>query len=402
MRLLDLLRVAARALVRHPARSALLLLAMTIGVAAVVILTSLGDAARRYVTGEFATLGTHLIIVTPGRTETAGRGPNMFAGETPRDLTLGDAAALRRSTLLQEIAPVIMGEAVAAWGGLEREVPVLGTTAELIDVRGWKMAQGRFLPPGDPERDPGVCVIGAEVRKELFGPRRALGEWLEIGDRRCRVTGILADEGRSIGLDVEKLVVLPVAAAQALFDTHSLFQILINAKSHDVMPPASEEIRKILRERHQGEEDVTVVTQDALLATFDRILRALTWTVGGIAAISLLVAGILIMNVMLVSVSQRTAEIGLLKALGAPRGEILRLFLVEATGLSLAGAAAGLVLAVLAEIAIVRIYPVLPMAMPLWAVVAALGTALVVGLVFGVLPARRAADLDPVAALSHH
>jgi putative ABC transport system permease protein len=175
---------------------------------------------------------------------------------------------------------------------------------------------------------------------------------------------------------------------------------MVSARSHDLMGRASDDIRSILKQRHQGEEDVTIVTQDALLATFDRILVALTYTVGGIAGISLVVAGILIMNVMLVSVSQRTSEIGLLKALGAPRHEIQRLFLVEATTLSIAGALAGLVVGMLARLAILHFYPVLPLAWPVPAIVAALSTALVVGLVFGVIPARRAAELDPVAALS--
>ena len=177
---------------------------------------------------------------------------------------------------------------------------------------------------------------------------------------------------------------------------------MASARNHESMERACEDIRRILKERHQGEEDVTVVTQDALLATFDRILLALTYTVGGIAAISLVVAGILIMNVMLVSVSQRTAEIGLLKALGAPRDEILKLFLVEATGLSVAGALLGLLLGLLARLAILYFYPVLPLTWPIWAIAAALLTALVVGLAFGVIPARRAAALDPVASLSSH
>ncbi|MDG2305147.1 MAG: ABC transporter permease [Candidatus Binatia bacterium] len=394
--------MAVRVLVRHPARSSLMLLAMSIGVASVVVLTSLGESARSYVSDEFASLGTHLIMVAPGRTETSGVGPSMFAGDTPRDLTIADATAVAKSPLLGDVAPMVMGQANVSWGGRERAVSLLGATAALRRIRHWTLSQGRFLPEGDPERDSGVCVIGAKVRKELFGPRRALGEWLKVGDRRCRVTGILANKGRSIGLDVEDVVVMPVAGALTLLNRPSLNRIMANARSHEMMDRASEEIRRILKDRHQGEEDVTIVTQDALLATFDRILVALTYTVGGIAGISLLVAGILIMNVMLVSVSQRTSEIGLLKALGAPRDEILRLFLVEATTLSLAGAFMGLVIGVLGRLAILHFYPVLPLTWPIWAIVAALTTALVVGLAFGVIPARRAADLDPVAALSHH
>ena len=177
---------------------------------------------------------------------------------------------------------------------------------------------------------------------------------------------------------------------------------MANAKSHSVMDEAREEIEAILMQRHQGEKDVTVVTQDAVLATFDEILVALTYTVASIAAISLIVAGILIMNVMLVSVSQRTAEIGLLKALGAPRQTILRLFLFEATGLSMAGAVAGLIVGVIARLIVLHFYPDLPLEWPLAAIFASLFTSFAVGIAFGVLPARRAAELDPVEALSHH
>jgi len=394
--------MAVRVLIRHPARSSLMLLAMSIGTAAVVVLTSLGESARGYISDEFSSIGTHLIMVAPGRTETSGVGPGMFAGDTPRDLTIADATAVARSPLLTEVAPMVMGQAKVSWGGRERDAPLIGATASLRKIRKWTLAQGRFLPEGDPERDSGTCVVGAKLRKELFGPRRALGEWLKVGDRRCRVIGILAEEGRSIGMDVEEIVVMPVAGVLALLNRPSLNRIMANARSHELMDRASEEIRQIIKERHQGEEDVTIVTQDALLATFDRILASLTYTVGGIAGVSLIVAGILIMNVMLVSVSQRTPEIGLLKALGAPRDEILRLFLVEATALSVAGALLGLALGVLSRLAILYFYPVLPITWPIWAIVAALVTALVVGLAFGVIPARRAAALDPVAALSRH
>ena len=379
-----------------------MLLAMSIGVAAVVVLTSLGESARHFVSDEFSSLGTHLLMIAPGRTETSGGGPAMFAGDTPRDLTIRDAEAIGRSQLVDEVAPMVMAQAKVSWGGKERETPVLGGTASMRRIRGWTLAQGRFLPEGDPERDSGVCVIGSKIRRELFGPRQALGEWLKVGDRRCRITGILAEEGRSIGMDVEELVIVPVAAALALMNRPGLTRIMATARSHELIDRASDEILAILKERHQGEEDVTIVTQDALLATFDRILAALTYTVGGIAGISLVVAGILIMNVMLVSVSQRTAEIGLLKALGAPRNQILRLFLVEATSLSVAGALLGLVLGVLSRVAILYFYPALPLTWPIWAIVAALATARAVGLGFGVIPARRAAELDPVAALSHH
>lgn len=400
MYLADILPYTLSALRGYLNRTLLMLTAMAIGVAAVVVLTSLGEGARRYVADRFASLGTHLVIVIPGRSETTGGSPAAMFGDTPRDLTLEDAQALLRSTAIRRIAPVNVGSAPVSWGGRDREVSILGSSAELLDIRHWTLARGRFLPVSELSRATPVCVIGNKLRKELFGSESALGEWLRIGDRRFRVIGILASEGRSIGLDVEDLVVIPVASAQALFNTPSLFRILVEARHRDSIPRASQDILSIIAERHQGEEDVTVITQDALLATFDRILTALTLALAGIAAINLGVAGILIMNVMLVSVTQRTAEIGLLKALGAPAKQISLLFLAEALLLSLLGAIAGLVLGQLGSWAIRAAFPALPAYAPSWAVAAAIGVALLTGVLFSLLPARRAARLDPVLALA--
>jgi putative ABC transport system permease protein len=196
------------------------------------------------------------------------------------------------------------------------------------------------------------------------------------------------------------MVIIPVASAQALFDTPSLFRILVEAKSRDAVGRAKSDIRRIISARHEGEEDVTVITQDSVLSAFDRIFKALTLTVAGIAAISLLVAGILVMNVMLVSVSQRTAEIGLLKALGAPALRIQTLFLVEAAQLSLLGAIIGVAVGLGLSWAVGRMFPALPSTPPLWAIGAAVSVALVTGVAFAVLPARRAARVDPVQSLA--
>ena len=399
MRSADVLGFAFSALERSRVRTALMLLAMAIGVAAVVVLTSLGEGARRYVTGQFASLGTNLLIVIPGRTETTGGAPAILVGQTPRDLTIQDSQALLRSPAVRRVAPIMVGSAGVSWSGLEREVPVLGSTADLLEIRRWKLSLGRFLPAGDPERAASVCVIGGKVRAELFGAEPVIGQWLRIGDRRFRVVGVMASEGRSIGVDVQEVVIVPVASAQALFDSPSLFRILVEARDRDLIPAAKRHILGTIRDRHQGEEDVTVITQDAVLATFDRIFKALTLTVGGIAAISLAVAGILIMNVMLVAVAQRTPEIGLLKALGARRGQILGLFLTESALLSMLGAALGFGIGEGGSRLIGYVYPALPVGSPWWAVLAALGVAVLTGILFGALPARRAARLDPVEAL---
>jgi putative ABC transport system permease protein len=395
----DILAYAAGSVAGYRARTLLTLLAMGIGVASVVMLTALGEGARRFVTGEFQSLGTNLLIVLPGRSETTG-GPPPLLGETPRDLTLEDALAMERSRAVRRVAPIAVGSAGVSYREREREVMIIGSTSAFLDVRHLKMASGHFLPAGDPRRSSPVCVLGAKLKRELFGSEAAIGRWVRIGDRRFRVAGTLASEGRSIGIDTEDIVIIPVAAAQALFDSFSLFRVMVEARNDEAIPRAANDIRRIIRQRHEGEDDVTVITQDAVVATFDRIFTALTLTVAGIASISLAVAGILIMNVMLVAVSQRTSEVGLLKALGASSGAVLRVFLAEATILSLVGAVAGVLVGYVLLRFIDNAYPVLSLSAPLWAVASAVLVALTTGLLFGVLPARRAAKLDPVAALA--
>lgn len=400
MRLADTLEFSWRVVRGYRSRTLLILLAMGIGVAAVIAVSSLGEGARLYVMNQFGSLGTHLLIVLPGRSETAGAMPGVLLGKTPRDLTIEDALALKRSPAVRRLAPLIVGAGEVSVGARLRETAVLGTTAELLDIRHMAMALGRFLPEGDPRQASPVCVIGAKLAAELFGARSALGEWLRIGDRRFRVVGILASQGESLGFNTDEIVIVPLAAAQALFNTEALFRILVEAKSRESIAPAKSDIEQILVERHDGKRDVTVITQDAVLATFDRILRALTLAVGGLAAISLAVAGILIMNVMLISVTQRRREIGLLKALGATAGQIRLSFFTEAVLLALGGAALGLAAGKLGQLAIGQIYPAIPFTAPWWALLAAPATAIATAVLFAVLPARRAARLDPVQALS--
>jgi putative ABC transport system permease protein len=337
----DLLRFTLGVLAGYRLRAALTLLAMMIGVAAVVVLTGLGEGARLYVKDQFAGLGTHLLIILPGRSETVGAAPPLI-GETPRDLTIEDALALVRSPEVRRIAPVVVGAAPVSYGGREREMTVIGTTSEMRPIRRLKMGGGLFLPSGSPHAETPVAVVGATVKKELFLDASPLGEWIRIGDRRFRVIGVIRSSGRSLGVDLDEIVLIPVASAQSLFNTFSLFRVMVEARSREAIPRAREAVREIIQRRHDGEDDITVITQDAILGTFDRILGALTVAVGGIASISLVVAGVLVMNVMLVSVSQRTGEIGLLKALGATRGKILLFFLSESAALSLTGGVAGI------------------------------------------------------------
>lgn len=397
---MDTMRFAATALSGYRLRTLLILIAMTIGVAAVIVLTALGEGARRYVTNEFSSLGTYLLIVLPGRAETTGAAPATFAGQTPRSLTLDDAIALTRLRSVKLAAPLNIGSASVAWQHKTREVPILGTNADMLSIRRWQMALGHFLPVADMDQASPVCVIGAKLRRELFGKQSPIGEWLRIGDRRFRIIGVLATEGRSIGVDVEDIVIVPVASAQSLFNTDSLFRIMVEAKSRDAIQAVQQDILKLLEDRHRGERDITVITQDAVLATFDRIFRALTYTVAGIGAISLGVAGILIMNVMLVAISQRRNEIGLLKALGASRRQILMIFLTEAGLLSLGGALTGVTLGYLGSWGLGAAYPALQGGAPVWAILSAASVALISGLLFAATPARRASQLEPIDALA--
>lgn len=399
MKARDVLAYAAGAIGAAPVRSGLILLAMAIGVAAVVVLTALGEGARRYVTGEFAALGTNVVSVLPGRNETVGGHPPVL-GQTPRDLTLNDARALLRSRHIARISPVVIGNAPVSVRERERDADIIGTSAAMRAIRSLRIGQGQFLPLMELDRAEPVCVLGAEVRDELFGAQRAVGQWVQIGDRRYRVIGVLAPEGRNLGINFDDNVLVPVASAQVLFDTSSLFRILVEGRTRDTLNAAVEDIRRIIRERHEGEDDVTIITLDSIVATFDRVFRVLTIAVASIAAISLVVAGVLIMNVMLVSVSQRTAEVGLLKAVGAASVQVRAIFAAEAVLMSALGASLGLGLGLAGCWTLGRLFPILEFVAPAWAAAAALIVALATGILFGIIPAARAARLDPVQALS--
>ncbi|MDO9366106.1 MAG: ABC transporter permease [Methylotenera sp.] len=400
MKTLDILRYARDAVTGTPLRTGLLLLAMSIGVAAIVILTALGDGARRYVVGQFSAIGTNLVIVLPGRSETRGFNPINLVTSTPRDLTTNDAVALLRLPGVQRISPLVVGTTEINAAGKLREAMMIGTNDDFIKVRQMKLSLGRFLSKDDLGRGSAEVVLGALIREEIFGAENPLGKTVRVGDRRLRVVGVLSEGGQGMGMTTDELLIVPVATAQAMLNTNTLFRILVEVRSREQISEVKASVLKMITQRHEGEEDVTVITQDAILETFDKILGVLTLGVSGIAAISLAVAGILVMNVMLVSVTQRTAEIGLLKALGATAATVRQLFMVEALLLSLAGGLLGTGLGYIGAAVMRQLYPVFPAYPPLWAVLAGLGTALASGLIFGVMPAKRAAQLDPLQALT--
>jgi putative ABC transport system permease protein len=394
----DLLAFSAGALSGHRLRTWLSLLGVSIGVASVVLLTSLGEGARHYVTREFAALGTNLLIVTQGRTETTGIAG--FLSGAPNDLTREDAEVLgRRIRAVRGVAPVAFGTGSVRYEDRRRDADIVGSTAEFAEVRRLAIARGRYLPAGA-ERGARVCVLGPTIARELFRGESPLGRLVRVGDERFRVIGVLAPRGASLGMNQDETVHVPVVRAMQMFNQTSLFRILVEVRSHDEIPGAKAAVASVLRERHGGEEDFTIVTQDSVLSSFAGILAVLTAALAGIAGISLTVAGVGIMNVMLVSVSERTREIGLLKAVGVSSRQVVAVFLTEAAILSMAGGVVGLAGAWAVTRAATAFAPGLPISPPLWAAGAALSVSLLVGLGFGSLPARRAAGLDPVAALA--
>jgi putative ABC transport system permease protein len=394
----DLLAFTLRALTGHRLRSALSLLGVAIGVAAVVVLTALGEGALRYVTAEFRDIGASVLVVLPGKTETTGMFPGV--GGAPNDLTLADAEAVeQRLAGVARIAPIAMGTETVTHGQRRRQVAIVGSTRAFFGMRGLELSRGDLLPEGDLRRGASVAVLGSMVAEELFPGRDPLGQVVRVAGLRARVIGVLAPRGTHMGMDLNEVVVVPVATALQLFNRRSLFRLMVELDSYERLADRKEALIALLAERH-GEEDVTVLTQDAIVDSLSSIVRVLTLGLAAIAAVSLGVAGTGIMNVMLVSVSERTAEVGLLRAVGVGRRQVLAVFLAEAAVLSTAGGLLGLVFGWLGTRLLVALYPTLPASPPLWAVASALLLAVVIGILFGLLPARRATRLDPVEALA--
>lgn len=401
MNAFDAIRLAAESLLQNRRRSALSLLGVVIGVVAVTSLTAIGEGALRYVDDQFASLGSSLVVIAPGRNETTGGMP-VGVGGMPNDLTLDDARQLgRRIGAVETAIPVAASSGRIRHGGRNRQVPIVGTTAAFQDLQRLELAAGTFLPPGDMNRGSSVVVLGHTVALELFDRANPLGETVRFSGSRMRVVGVLAERGTQLGLQIDETVFAPVSTVMRLANETSLTRIMLDLRPGADQKRVIAQTKALLVERHD-EEDFTCISQDAVMSSLGSILRILTLAVAGIAAISLAVAGIGIMNVMLVAVSERTDEVGLMKAVGASRRQILVLFLVESALLSIVGGAAGLALGT-GLVAFGRsLYPAVELVTPAWAVAAVLGLSFATGIVFGVLPAWRAARLDPVEALRGH
>lgn len=397
----DSIGFAIAVLRRYRFRTSMMLLAMTLAVGSVVAFTALGEGARGYVRNEFASLGTNLLVVFPGKKQTTGGGSPPPIGTATRDITLSDVKALQqrlRGALY--IAPLMVGKVDVTANAHTRDVMIIGSNASYFVIRELRVTHGTVLPEIDNAIAQPVCVIGSKVRDALFGTQQPIGEWVKIGDRRFRVVGVLAGKADASGFDLSDAVIVPVASTQMLFNRQGLFRVIVQPRAYYSMDKLQQELLDAFRALHQGEEDVTVIKPDSMMKTFDNIFSALTLGVGAIAGISLLVAGVLVMNLTLISVSQRTREIGLLKALGASSHHVRRLFLLESLLLCLAGALCGVLVGEILVWLGRALWPSVPFAAPWWAIVASIAIALLSGLLFAWLPASRAAQQQPVEALA--
>lgn len=391
----DFIRLTVGAVLAHRLRSTLTMLGIAIGIAAVVLLTSIGEGVHKYVLAEFTQFGSNLIGVNPGRTTTHGI-PGMLP--TVRPLTIEDAEALRRVRYVIAIVPVIQGNAEVEARRKRRRTTINGVGPDFSKVFHFNVAAGRFLPPDDPRAARAFAVLGTKLREELFGTANPLGERIRVGGHGYRVIGVMEPKGNILGWDVDDAVYIPTAKALELFNRDSLFEIDVlyapGAPAEEVVSG----IRRVLRGRH-GREDFTITTQQQMLEVLDSILNILTFAVAALGGISLFVGGVGILTIMIIAVSERVSEIGLLRALGAGRRQILVLFLGEATVLATLGGLIGLVLGIGGAEILRLTVPDLPVHTPWVYVALAACLAVLIGLAAGVFPARRAARLDPVEAL---
>ncbi len=392
--------MATDSILSNRLRSGLNMLGVIIGVTSVLWLVALGDGARRFVQEKFANLGTNLIIITPGKKETSG-GPPMSA-LSPEKLTFEDSRAIaQRSRKVTHSTPIIFSSTDVEANGRGRTTRIVGGSEDYDEIREFPVAQGRFFTKEEVESARSYVAIGYQLAADLFGSGPALGQHIKIGETKFRVIGVMAPKGTSLGFNMDEVALIPITAAMAVFKTDTVMQIFTQAPSRAAMPAAIEDIRAILKDRHRNKEDFTITTQDAILGTMDKIMQALTYLLAGIASISLIVGGIGIMNIMLVSVTERTKEIGLRKAVGASKRDILLQFVIEAVTVSGVGGLIGVMLGAIGIGILALVAPAFPAQLSAWNVATALGFSLFVGLVSGVYPAREAAALDPIEALRY-
>ena len=393
----ELVRLALKAIRGQRLRSALSMLGIAIGIASVILLTSIGEGTPLYGVDQFAQFGTNVLAINPGKAETMGM-PGAFGGSTQK-LTLHDSEALRRIPGVENVVPFTFSMARVEGAGRGRSVFIYGVTPELPEVWNWDIRVGSFWSAPDPWHGPPEAVLGPTLKRELFGEESALGRFVRIAGGRFRVVGVMAPKGRMLGFDLDDAAFIPVSRSMKLFNLDELAEIDVAYGRPQVEASVAEGVRAMLTERHRGKEDFTVVTQSGMLEVFGNVMDIITMAVGAIAGVSLMVGAIGILTMMWIAVGERTNEIGLIRSIGATRRQVELVFLTEAAALAslggLLGVGAGLGVCAMLRAAV----PGLPVHTPPEFLLAAVAVSLATGLVSGVVPARRAAGLDPVEAL---
>lgn len=396
----ELFMTALDTLLANKLRAFLTTLGVIIGVLSVILLVSLGEGARTYLGETFAGMGSNLLQVSPGRRETKGFGSPPVG--TVHKLTREDELALKhRGYAIDGVTGVVNGGGTIRYLNRRRDTFVLGVGARFDEIRQMRVDQGRFFAEEDIDAHRRFVVLGRTVVSELFGEENPLGKVIKVADGEFRIIGIMEHKGNTLGFDLDDLVLVPSTTAMDLFAVDGLTNLLVRARDKANVEPAVEEITNILRRRHNDVVDFTVVSQDDMLATVNGIMATMSLVLIAIASISLVVGGIGIANIMLVSVRERTREIGVRRAVGAKKHHILLQFLLESVVISLLGGLIGLSLGALIIFVARLAVPDLPISLSVNIVLTAVGFSAAVGVLSGVVPAQRASNLDPVEALRY-
>jgi putative ABC transport system permease protein len=396
MRSGDFLRLTASSLAARRLRSLLTALGIAVGIAAVVLLTSIGEGVHQFVLQEFTQFGTTLLGINPGKAKTHGTSLGAFG--TDRPLSIEDAQALGHLPYVRAVVPLVQGNAEVEAGNLRRRTTIYGVGPQMPEAYRMQVKSGRFLPADDPGAPRALAVLGSTLRRELFGDRNPLGERIVVGGNRFVIVGVMESKGTLLGFDLDDTVYIPAARALALFNNRSLFEIDVLYSQNVPVDRVVKGVSALLKQRH-GKDDVTITTQQQMLDVLGSVLNVLTASVGAIGGISLLVGAIGIVTIMTIAVNERINEIGLLCALGARRKQILALFLGEAVILAAIGGASGLLLGGGIAGLLHLLLPALPVHISMPYVLLSEALAVTIGLLAGVAPAWRAAKLDPVEAL---
>ncbi len=392
----DLIRLTTSSFLSYRMRSFLTGSGIAIGITAVILLTSIGEGLHQFVLSEFSQFGTNLIAIQPGKTQIQGGNVGIFGSSRP--LSIEDAQALRHLSNIEHVNPSMQGNAEVRFNGKTRRTTVYGAGHDFTRTFTVSVQSGSFLPDDDPTQARAFVVLGSKVRQELYAEQNPLGSYLRVGGQRYRVIGVMEPKGQILGFDMDDTVFIPAARALELFNRPGLMEIQVSYQANADLDGVVRAITALLIERH-GREDFTLIPQAKALEVLGSVLNVITFAVGALGGISLLVGGVGILTIMTMAVSERTAEIGLLRALGAREGQVLMLFLGEAILLSALGGLAGLLLGVGIAQGLHALIPSLPVHTPWLFTVLAEISAISIGLAAGVMPARRAARLNPVEAL---